>query len=314
MTYVAGVVAGGVIAAGGGGAWVPWGPGAGAPRRSIPMQACRGTSPANPSRIRVKLSGPRTRSASAEPRMPRFKNHESPTTPPTGTSGWRFSRNRETIRGDRSPPFRTITVGARFPSFNGSGGPTPGCIALGPVAAHRNVAARLPPETLRRRLNDELTIDHKNPRRLPGPAPLTRAPSLRSPAATVSDCPAAGPAFAQGRLSGGFSKESARRAAHARTAARMRRPACVDFDRRGRGNARDERRGAAATLVLVDASRLIEDGDLLLVSRSQGSHFPVEQNNPPKKKGRWLAADGRPPPCSSASGTGGGACRPSDPE
>jgi tRNA pseudouridine38-40 synthase len=87
--------------------------------------------------------------------MPRFKL----TVEYAGTrySGWQIQKNARTIQGEIDRAVRTVT-GRRDFELYGSGRTDAGVHALAQVA-HLDVSTELPPESLRRRLNDELPAD-----------------------------------------------------------------------------------------------------------------------------------------------------------
>ena len=87
--------------------------------------------------------------------MPRFKL----TIEYAGTrySGWQIQKNAKTIQGEIDRAVRTITGRKDFELY-GSGRTDAGVHAAGQVA-HLDVSTNLPPESLCRRLNDELPAD-----------------------------------------------------------------------------------------------------------------------------------------------------------
>ena len=87
--------------------------------------------------------------------MPRFKL----TIEYAGTrySGWQIQKNAKTIQGEIDRAARTVTKRKDFELY-GSGRTDAGVHALAQVA-HLDVATSLPPDTLKRRLNDELPSD-----------------------------------------------------------------------------------------------------------------------------------------------------------
>ena len=87
--------------------------------------------------------------------MPRFKL----TIEYAGTrySGWQIQKNARTVQGEIDRAARDIT-GARDLELYGAGRTDAGVHALAQVA-HLDVRTSLPPETLRRRINEELPAD-----------------------------------------------------------------------------------------------------------------------------------------------------------
>src|SRR5579872_2599829 len=84
--------------------------------------------------------------------MPRFKL----TVEYAGTrySGWQIQKNARTIQGEIDRAVREVTGRKDFELY-GSGRTDAGVHALAQIA-HLDVGTSMPPETLRRRLNDEL--------------------------------------------------------------------------------------------------------------------------------------------------------------
>src|SRR4051812_30510658 len=75
----------------------------------------------------------------------------------TRFSGWQIQRNARTVQGEIDRAVRSVTGRADFELY-GSGRTDAGVHALAQTA-HLDVSTTLPPETLRRRLNDELPAD-----------------------------------------------------------------------------------------------------------------------------------------------------------
>ena len=89
------------------------------------------------------------------PPCPRFKL----TIEYAGTrySGWQIQKNARTVQGEIDRAVRTVTGRKDFELY-GSGRTDAGVHALAQVA-HLDVSTSLPPDTLRRRVNDELPSD-----------------------------------------------------------------------------------------------------------------------------------------------------------
>ena len=87
--------------------------------------------------------------------MPRYKL----TIEYSGTkySGWQIQQNARTVAGEIDAAVREVTGRKDFALY-GSGRTDAGVHALGQVA-HLDVATSLPPESLRRKVNDELPAD-----------------------------------------------------------------------------------------------------------------------------------------------------------
>ena len=75
----------------------------------------------------------------------------------TRYSGWQVQQNARTVAGEVEKAIREATGADRFELY-GSGRTDAGVHALGQVA-HLDLRAHVPPETLRRRLNDTLPSD-----------------------------------------------------------------------------------------------------------------------------------------------------------
>ena len=75
----------------------------------------------------------------------------------TRYSGWQVQKNARTVQGALHDAIRRVSERADFESY-GSGRTDAGVHALHQVA-HLDLETRLPPETLRRALNDELPAD-----------------------------------------------------------------------------------------------------------------------------------------------------------
>src|SRR5947207_8928213 len=75
----------------------------------------------------------------------------------TRYSGWQIQKNARTIQGEIDRAVRTITRRADFELY-GSGRTDAGVHAIAQVA-HLDVVTSLPPELLRRGINDELPAD-----------------------------------------------------------------------------------------------------------------------------------------------------------
>jgi tRNA pseudouridine38-40 synthase len=75
----------------------------------------------------------------------------------TRYSGWQIQQNARTVQGEVEKAIREASGADRFELY-GSGRTDAGVHALGQVA-HLEIRAQLPPETLRRRINDALPSD-----------------------------------------------------------------------------------------------------------------------------------------------------------
>jgi tRNA pseudouridine38-40 synthase len=75
----------------------------------------------------------------------------------TRYSGWQIQKNARTVQGEIDRAIRSVTLRKDFELY-GSGRTDAGVHALAQVA-HLDVSTNLPPDTLARRLNDELPAD-----------------------------------------------------------------------------------------------------------------------------------------------------------
>ena len=75
----------------------------------------------------------------------------------TRYSGWQIQQNARTVQGELEQAIRVATGSERFELY-GSGRTDAGVHALGQVA-HLEIRVHVPPETLRRRVNDALPSD-----------------------------------------------------------------------------------------------------------------------------------------------------------
>ena len=196
--------------------------------------------------------------------MPRFKL----TIEYAGTrySGWQIQKNARTIQGEIDRAVRTITGRKDFELY-GSGRTDAGVHALAQVA-HLDVSTTLPPDTLRRRLNDELPSDI----------------NILSAVVVPHRFHARHHAVARRYLY----QISRRRTAFAKAyvwwvkepldVQRMRLAAQAFVGRRDfqsftpEVTSAEEEMETRSTLVLVERLEIVEDGDLILIG-IEGSHF-----------------------------------------
>ena len=196
----------------------------------------------------------------------------------TRYSGWQIQKNAKTVQGEIDRAVRSVT-GRRDFELYGSGRTDAGVHAVAQVA-HLDVATNVPPETLRRRLNDELPADinvlaatqvpHRFHARHAAVARryLYQLSRRRTAFAKqyvwwVKDPLDIGRMRDAARLLVGMGNFKAFAAADSRTERRPRDPLTP-----GEQEQDDER----STLVLVEHVDVVEDGDLLLIA-IEGSHF-----------------------------------------
>jgi tRNA pseudouridine38-40 synthase len=184
----------------------------------------------------------------------------------TRYSGWQIQKNARTVQGEIDRAVRAVTGRSDFELY-GSGRTDAGVHALA-QAAHLDVGTTLPPETLRRRLNDELPADINI---------LTAAPVPHRFHAR-HDAVARRYLYQIATRRTAFAKPYVWWVKEAIDAGRMREAARAlvglrDFRSFAAADARDEPDGPpASTRVLVERVDVVPDRHLVLIS-IQGSHF-----------------------------------------
>jgi tRNA pseudouridine38-40 synthase len=195
----------------------------------------------------------------------------------TRYSGWQIQKNAKTVQGEIDRAVRAIT-GRRDFELYGSGRTDAGVHALAQVA-HLDVSTNLPPDTLRRRINDELPADIN----------ILEAAQVPHRFHARHDAVARRYLYQLARRRTAFAKAYVWWVKEPLDTARMRDAAQTfvgmrDFRSFAASDVRDEddapsrealRRGDAeqrSTLVLVDRLDVVDDGSLVLVS-VEGSHF-----------------------------------------
>jgi tRNA pseudouridine38-40 synthase len=184
----------------------------------------------------------------------------------TRYSGWQIQKNAKTVAGEIDSATRTVTGRKDFELY-GSGRTDAGVHAIAQVA-HLDVSTSLPPDTLRRRLNEELPSDIN----------ILSAVTVPHRFHARHDAVARRYLYQIARRRTAFAKnyvwwvkepidaEAMRAAAQALVGLR-------DFRSFAAADSRDEPgERTPSTLVLVDRLDVFEDGGLVLVS-IQGSHF-----------------------------------------
>ena len=187
----------------------------------------------------------------------------------TRYSGWQIQKNARTVQGEIDRAVRTVTGRKDFELY-GSGRTDAGVHAAGQVA-HLDVSTTLPPESLRRRLNDELPADINilSAVQVPHRFHARHHASARRYVYQIS------------RRRTAFAKAYVWWVKEPLDVQRMRAAVTAfvgmrDFRAFTAGAARDnDDEGEAdrlSTLVLVDRLDIAEDGALILVG-IEGSHF-----------------------------------------
>jgi tRNA pseudouridine38-40 synthase len=178
----------------------------------------------------------------------------------TRYSGWQKQKNARTVQGEIERAISEATGQPRF-EFQGSGRTDAGVHALHQVA-HLEIAVRLPPETFRRMINDELPADINVLRFEPAPARFhaRHAAIARSYLYQIS------------RRRSSFAKPYVWWVKDPLSADAMRAGAAHFAGMHDFRSFSDEDPDEKSTDVLVDDVAIAEAGDLILL-RVEGSHF-----------------------------------------
>jgi tRNA pseudouridine38-40 synthase len=183
----------------------------------------------------------------------------------TRYSGWQIQKNARTIAGEIDRAVRTVTAREDFELY-GSGRTDAGVHALAQVA-HLDVSTSLPPDTLRRRLNDELPVDIN----ILGAAQVPHRFHARH------DAEARRYLYQIARRRTAFAKAFVWWVKEPIDVGPMREAARAlvgmrDFGSFAEADREEPGDPPPSTLVLIDRLDLVEDGDLVLVG-IEGSHF-----------------------------------------
>lgn len=195
--------------------------------------------------------------------MPRFKL----TIEYAGTrySGWQIQKNARTVQGEIDRAVREVT-GRRDFELYGSGRTDAGVHAIGQVA-HLDVATNLPPDSLRKRVNDELPADIN----------VLDAAVVPHRFHARHDAVARSYVYQLARRRTAFAKPFVWWVKEDLDLARMREAGAPlvglrDFASFAAADDVDDDAPHKSTRVLVDRLDIADDGDLVLV-RIEGSHF-----------------------------------------
>jgi tRNA pseudouridine38-40 synthase len=190
--------------------------------------------------------------------MPRFKL----TIEYAGTrySGWQIQKNARTIQGELDRAVREAT-GARELEIYGSGRTDAGVHALAQVA-HLDVLTTLPPETLRRRINDELPSDIN----------VLRVTPVRHRFHARHDAIARSYVYQVARRRTAFAKPFVWWVREDLDVDRMREAARGFVGRHDFQSFSDDDPHEKSTQVDLESLEIYEDGDLILI-HVEGSHF-----------------------------------------
>jgi tRNA pseudouridine38-40 synthase len=178
----------------------------------------------------------------------------------TRYSGWQVQKNARTIAGEIE---RALHEGAGASDFElyGSGRTDAGVHALRQVA-HLDLDTTLPPETLRRRINEALPADIN----------VLAVQQVRHRFHARHDAVARSYVYQIARRRTAFAKPFVWWVRESLDLAAMRRAASRFVGRHDFRSFSDDDPDDKSTEVLVDALALYEDGDLVLV-HVEGSHF-----------------------------------------
>jgi tRNA pseudouridine38-40 synthase len=178
----------------------------------------------------------------------------------TRYSGWQIQKNAKTVQGELARVVQDATGDRDFELY-GSGRTDAGVHALAQVA-HLDVRTTLPPDTLRRRLNDGLPADIN----------VLKVETVRHRFHARHDAVARSYVYHIARRRTAFAKPFVWWVKEDLDVARMREAAARFVGMHDFAAFSDDAPDEKSTQVLVDTFELYEDGDLLLV-HVEGSHF-----------------------------------------
>ena len=178
----------------------------------------------------------------------------------TKYSGWQIQKNARTVQGEIDRAIREVTNRKGFELY-GSGRTDAGVHALAQVA-HLDVDSDLPPETLRRRVNDVLPSDIN----------ILRIEKVRHRFHARHDAVARSYIYQVSRRRTAFAKNWVWWVKDELDAVAMREAAGHFVGKHDFQSFSDDDATEKSTDVLVDTFEVHEDGDLILV-HIEGSHF-----------------------------------------
>ena len=178
----------------------------------------------------------------------------------TRYSGWQIQKNARTIQGELARVVQDVTGTAEFELY-GSGRTDAGVHALAQVA-HLDVHTTLPPEPLRRRLNDGLPSDIN----------VLQIEKVRHRFHARHDAVARSYVYHVARRRTAFAKPFVWWVKEELDVARMREAAARFVGMHDFQSFSDDDADEKSTDVLVETFEIYEDGDLILV-HIEGSHF-----------------------------------------
>jgi tRNA pseudouridine38-40 synthase len=178
----------------------------------------------------------------------------------TRYSGWQIQQNARTIQGEIDRAIREVTGASRFELY-GSGRTDAGVHAMAQVA-HLDIDSTLPPETLRRRVNELLPADIN----------LLRVDPARHRFHARHDAVARSYIYQVARRRTAFAKAFVWWVKDDLDAAAMRDAAAAFVGMHDFRTFSDDDPEAKSTQVLVEALDIHEDGDLIVI-HVEASHF-----------------------------------------
>lgn len=178
----------------------------------------------------------------------------------TRYSGWQVQRNAKTVAGEIERAVHEVTMARDFELY-GSGRTDAGVHALRQVA-HLDIAVKIPPDALRRRINDALPSDIN----------ILAAEKVRHTFHARHDAVARSYIYQISRRRTAFAKQFVWWVKEELDLDVMRRLAARFVGLHDFGAFSDDDPTEKSTEVLVDDLALHEDGDLILV-HIEGSHF-----------------------------------------
>jgi tRNA pseudouridine38-40 synthase len=178
----------------------------------------------------------------------------------TRYSGWQIQKNARTVQGEIERAVREAT-GVRDFELYGSGRTDAGVHASAQVA-HLDIDATLPPDLLRRRINEALPSDIN----------ILRADKVRHKFHARHDARARSYVYHVARRRTSFAKPFVWWVKDDLNVDRMREAAAQFVGFHDFQSFSDDDPDDKSTQVLVDALEIYEDGDLILI-HVEGSHF-----------------------------------------
>ena len=178
----------------------------------------------------------------------------------TRYSGWQIQKNAKTVQGEIERAIKAATGESAFELY-GSGRTDAGVHALAQVA-HLDIHVSIPPEPLRRRINEELPADIN----------ILRVETVRHKFHARHDAVGRGYLYQVSRRRTAFAKAFVWWVKDDLDLARMREAAARFVGFHDFRSFSDGDPGEKSTEVLVNALTVHEEGDLI-VFRVEGSHF-----------------------------------------